>query len=84
VVHIDLDGMTFAGCSLINFVFRLACQVSGHAAVNRCRPPSMAHQLIELTGVAGVAAVRHDLPADWIALWASTQVPDAVTTVVPA
>jgi len=55
-----------------------------HAAVNLCRPGWMTRRLIELTSVPGVVSVRHDTPADWPALRASAQVPDAVTTVVPA
>lgn len=59
--------------------------VPGHAVVNPCRLGGTTRQLIELTGVPGVASACYDLTADWIARWASAaQVPDAVMTVVPA
>ena len=62
-VDIDLQPVTFAGSTLINFLFRLAQNTS----VTLCRPGAMTRQLITLTGLNELAAVRTDLPADWIA-----------------
>ena len=62
-VHIDLQPITFAGSTLINFLFRLA----RHTSVTLCRPGTITRQLIELTGLNELATVRADLPADWTA-----------------
>ncbi|WP_157631831.1 STAS domain-containing protein [Catelliglobosispora koreensis] len=60
-VHIDLQPVTFAGSTLINFLFRLSRRTS----VTLCRPAAMTRHLITLTGLNELAAVRSDLPADW-------------------
>jgi len=67
VVHIDVQLVTFAGSTLINFLFRLARRLPGHTSMTVCRPDAMTRRLIELTGVDQVALVRADLPADWTA-----------------
>ncbi len=60
-VQIDLQPVTFAGSTLINFLFRLSRRTS----VTLCRPGAMTRHLINLTGLNELAAVRSDLPADW-------------------
>jgi anti-anti-sigma factor len=83
LVHIDLDAVTFAGSSLLNFVSRLTGRLPRQATISLCRPSAMTRQLIELGGLHGVATVRPDLPADWIAPWAAAS-PLAIRTVALA
>ena len=64
-VYVDLIAVTFAGSTLINFLFRLSTHLPGNASMTLCRPGVMTVQLIELTGLSEVAAVRADLPAEW-------------------
>ena len=64
-VYIDLKAVTFAGSTLINFLFRLSTQLPGNASMTLCRPGVMTVELIELTGLSEFATVRADLPAEW-------------------
>lgn len=64
-VYIDLKEITFAGSTLINFLFRLSTHLSANASMTLCRPGVMTVELIELTGLSELAAVRTDLPAEW-------------------
>ena len=64
-VYIDLKAITFAGSTLINFLFRLSTHLPGNASLTLCRPGMMTVQLIELTGLSQFATVRADLPAEW-------------------
>jgi anti-anti-sigma factor len=75
VVHIDLDAVTFASSSLVNFLARLAGRLPRQATINMCRPGAMTRQLLELTGMDQVTIVGDDLPADWIAPWAAAASP---------
>jgi len=75
LVYIDLDAVTFASSSLINFLARLASRLPGHATINVCRPDAMTRQLLELTRLHQVTIVGDDLPADWIAPWAAATSP---------
>ena len=84
LVYIDLHSITFAGSTLINFLFRLSSHLPSHTSMTLCRPGAMTRQLIELKGVDKVAAVRADLPADWTAPWTAAGTPDAMQTAVPA
>jgi anti-anti-sigma factor len=84
VVHIDLHPVTFAGSTLINFLFRLAYRLPGHTSMTLCRPGAMTRQLIELTSVNEVALVRADLPADWTAPSTPVNVPVAMHAVALA
>lgn len=84
VVHIDLHMVTFAGSTLINFLFRLADTLPGHTSMTVCRPDAMTCELLELTGVDAVALVRADLPADWAAPPAAVNRPVAMHAVALA
>lgn len=66
-VYIGLAGVTFAGATLVNFLFRLPARLPGHASMVLCRPDAMMRRMIQLTSLNDVAAVRADLPSDWIA-----------------
>ena len=74
-VYIDLDGITFAGSTLINFVFRLASQLPEPIPVILCRPTPFVQHIIELTALDQLAIVRGDLPPGWTASPAHVGVP---------
>lgn len=65
-VLVDLDGITFAGATLINFLFRLTTQLPEQPMVILCRPSPMTRRMIELTALDDVAMVRGDLPPEWM------------------
>lgn len=81
VVYIDLHLVTFAGSTLLNFLFRLAGRLAGDTSLTGCRPDAMTCRLIELMGVDAVASVRADLPADWTVPSAPVNVPVAIHAV---
>lgn len=79
-VYIDLTAITFAGSSLINFLFRLSTQLPGNACMTLCRPGPMTTQIIELTGLSEFASVHPDLPPEWTTAQVQAGGPVAVLT----
>jgi anti-anti-sigma factor len=64
-VYIDLAGITFAGSTLINFVFRLASQLPEHIPVILCRPKASMQRMIQVTALDQLAGLRGDPPPGW-------------------
>lgn len=84
VVYIDVGGVTFASSSLINFLFRVAEGVPGYTTLAVCRPTPMTLELLGLTFVHEVMAVRAVLPEDWAAPWATAGTVAPIPTAVMA
>jgi anti-anti-sigma regulatory factor len=77
-VYIDLAGITFAGSTLVNFVFRLTGQLPEHIPVILCRPRAFIRQILERTAMDQLAAVRGDLPPGWTVPPADVGVPSPI------
>jgi anti-anti-sigma factor len=67
-IYVDLAAVTFAGSTLLNFVFDLAVRSPGQPAVILCQPASLLSRIFELTGLNKIASVRAEPGADWDAL----------------
>lgn len=66
-VYIDLSGITFAGSTLVNFLFAVSTQRAARSSVLLCGPTPIVRRIIELTGLDSSARIRDGLPADWAA-----------------
>lgn len=61
---IDLGEITFAGPSLLKFLYAVVAAMP-EAAMDLCRPTPFIRQLIEITCLDAVATLCDDLPPRW-------------------
>ena len=64
-VYVDLTGITFAGTSLVNFLFAMSARFRAGVSMSLCGPSPIVRRIIELTCLDQVAAVHDGLPAYW-------------------
>ncbi len=63
-LYVDLTDVTFGGAALVHYLYALAARLPG-AAISLCGAPGITHQILELTGLDQVAALRDSIPEDW-------------------
>jgi anti-anti-sigma factor len=66
-VYVDLTGITFAGTSLVNFLFTVSVRIRVGVSMSLCGPTPVVRRIIELTCLDQVAPVHDGLPAYWAA-----------------
>ena len=65
-VMVDLDDSSFMGSALVGFLVRILHAAPAGSSLVLCRPPRRARWVISATSLRLLAALRDDLPPEWV------------------
>lgn len=76
ILYVDLAGVTFAGAGLMHYLYDVSASLPD-GSITLCAPSALIREIIGLSGLGRVAALRDGMPEDWATAPRTTAFPAA-------